>query len=135
MHSHSQLNLRISLQGLADFHRAFHRRFRAVGKHQRHSITGREPDQFASRFGFAEMRCVPDELIKLLKYLALIVDQEFRKANHIHEQDMGDFEMKILFNRCRHPVKLPENKVFDNSASSRPSRTKLAQLGLEAELC
>jgi hypothetical protein len=49
------------------------------------------------RFGLAEMRGFPNELIKLLKYLALIVNQEFRKAHHVHEQDMGDFEMKILF--------------------------------------
>jgi len=28
---------------------------------------------------------------------ALIVDQKFRKAHHVHEQDMGDFKMKIRF--------------------------------------
>src|SRR6202035_2859059 len=74
---------------------------------------------------FAEMRRFPDELIKLLKYLALIVNQEFREAHHVQEQDMGDFEMNFLFNLGRHPVKLPENKAIDNSASRRPSRAKL----------
>jgi hypothetical protein len=40
--------------------------------------------------------------------LALLVHEQFRVAHHVHEQDMGDFEMKILFNRGRHPVKLRE---------------------------
>jgi hypothetical protein len=57
----------------------FHRRFCAAGKHQRYPVTGREPNQFAGRFGFAEVRRVPDELIKLLEYLALIVNQVARE--------------------------------------------------------
>ena len=97
MHTHSQLNLRIPLQRLADFQSALDWRFRAVGKDQRHPVTGREPNQFTGRFGLTEMRGFPNELIKSLKYLALIVNQEFRKAHHVHEQDMGDFEMKIRF--------------------------------------
>src|SRR5438445_9953439 len=39
---------------------------------------------------------------------------------------MRDFELNFLFNRGRHPVKLPENKVIDNSSSRRWSRAKLA---------
>jgi hypothetical protein len=42
-----------------------------------------------ARFSFAEVRRFPDELIKLLKYLALVVNQMFRKPHHVHEQDMG----------------------------------------------
>jgi hypothetical protein len=64
-------------------------------------------------------------LIKLLEYLALIVNQEFRKPNHVHEEDMGDFEMKIRFSLGGHPAKLRENQAIDNSASHRPSRVKL----------
>ena len=48
------------------------------------------------------MRCFPDELIKLLEYLALVVDQKFRKAHHVHKQDMSDFEMKIRFTLSGH---------------------------------
>jgi hypothetical protein len=106
------LNVRIALQRLADFQSAFYWRFRAVGKDQRHPVTGREPNQFAGRFGFAKMPRFPDELIKLLEYLALIVDQKFREAHHVHEQDMGDFEMNFLFNLAGHPVKLRENKAI-----------------------
>src|SRR4029077_19800477 len=64
------------------------------------------------------MRRVPDELIKLLKYLSLIVDQEIRKAYHVHEQDMGDFELNFLFNRGRHPVKLPKNRAIHKPPSA-----------------
>ena len=37
------------------------------------------------------------ESIKLVKYLALIIDQKFREAHYVHEQDVGDFEMKLRF--------------------------------------
>jgi len=43
------------------------------------------------------MRRLPDESIKLLKYLALVVDKEFREAHYVHEKNMGDFEMKLRF--------------------------------------
>jgi len=84
-------------QRIADFQGTFDWCFRAVGKDERHPVTGREPNQFTGRFGLTEMLGFPNQLIKLFKYLALIVNQEFRKAHHIHEQDMGDFEMKVLF--------------------------------------
>src|SRR6266481_902601 len=41
------------------------------------------------------MRRLPDESIKLLKYLALVVNQKFREAHYVHEKNMGDFEMKL----------------------------------------
>src|SRR5438874_4793456 len=60
------------------------------------------------------MRRFPNQLIKLLKYLALRVNQKFRKAHHVDEQDMGDFEMKILFVLSGHVgvrMKLPERII------------------------
>jgi hypothetical protein len=32
----------------------------------------------------------------------LIVDQQFRETHHVHEQDMGDFKMKIGFTLSGH---------------------------------
>jgi len=46
-------------------------------------------------------------------------------ANDVNEQDMADLQLNFLFNLGGHPVKLRENKAIDNSASRRPSRTKL----------
>jgi hypothetical protein len=77
------------------------------------------PSPVESRISF------PDELIKLLKYLALIVNQKFRKAHHVHEQDVGNFQMKFLFNLGGHPLKLHEKQSNCNSPSRRPSRAKL----------
>src|SRR6266576_950515 len=67
------------------------------------------------------MRCLPDELIKLRKYLALIVDKKFRKAHHIHEQDMGDFEMKIGFTFRSHLNSHGERASKDTLANRRPT--------------
>jgi len=89
------MNLPITLQGLADFHRAF------TGASALLENTSAIPSpvesriMLPSRFGFAEMRRVPDELIKC-SLSRSVIDQEFRKANHIHEQDIGDFELNFL---------------------------------------
>ena len=95
-------------------------------------VPGREANQFAGRFRLVEMRRVPDDFVKFRKYLSLIVNQKFREAHHIHEQNMSDFEMKILSNLGGHPVMLPENKSIHNWASRRPS---IAKLGKEDWLC
>src|SRR4029077_16077222 len=43
-----------------------------------------------------------DESIKLLKYLALVVNQKFRETHYVHEKNMGDFEMKLRFTLYGH---------------------------------
>src|SRR5260370_37671004 len=48
------------------------------------------------------MRRLTGDLIKLLKYLGLIVDQKLRETDHVHEEDMGDFQMQIGFTIHRH---------------------------------
>src|SRR5260370_15225579 len=48
------------------------------------------------------MRRLTGDLIKLLKYLGLIVDQKLRETDHVHEEDMGDFQMQIGFTVHRH---------------------------------
>src|SRR6266404_3504147 len=48
------------------------------------------------------MRRLPDESIKLLKYLALVVNQKFREAHYVHEKNMGDFETKLRFTLYGH---------------------------------
>src|SRR6266513_1796966 len=67
------------------------------------------------------MRRVPDELTELRKYLALIVDQKFRKAHHVHEQDMGDFETKIGFTLRSHLNSHGERASKDTLANRRPT--------------
>jgi hypothetical protein len=67
------------------------------------------------------MRRVPDNLIKVLKYLALIVDQKFRKAHHVHEQDMGDFEMKVGCTLRSHLNSHGERASKDTLANRRPT--------------
>jgi hypothetical protein len=65
----------IALQGLADFHRTFHRRFGVVEKYQRYPITSRQPNQLTFRLRFLKMGSSTDNLIQLREYFGLIINQ------------------------------------------------------------
>lgn len=49
--------------------------FRALEKHQRHSIPGRDANQLAVRVTFSELRSLSHDFIELVHGFALLVDQ------------------------------------------------------------
>jgi hypothetical protein len=55
----------------------------------------------------------------------LVVNRQLGVTNDVDEQNMRDFQLNFFLNLSGHPVKLRETKAIDNSASGRPSRTKL----------
>src|SRR6476659_1299529 len=74
MDTHAQLKTWIALQGLADFHHTFHRRFGVVEEYQHHPITSRQPNQLTCRLRFLKMGSSTDNLIQLRQYFALIIN-------------------------------------------------------------
>src|SRR5438128_11651904 len=64
VHSHPKLDMRMLLQCSADLERTSHRLFRTVEEKERHSVSGRHPDQFTFCFGGPKLVRVSHDLIK-----------------------------------------------------------------------
>src|SRR5437870_10377507 len=65
MNSHSELDMWMTLQRLADFQRASRRLFRAAEKNQRHPVSCGQPNELATCFGRPKTLSAADELIQL----------------------------------------------------------------------
>src|SRR5438093_12071048 len=94
-------------QRAADLQCAFHRLLWTLIEDQRHSIAGWNLDQSTRCFRIPKFLCAANNLIERIERPALLVDQKFRVANDVHEQDMSDHQLNSLFNLSGHPVKLP----------------------------
>ena len=102
MNAHPHFEFRMTPQRLAGLHRASDWRIRSGGKSERHSVSGRQPDQFSGRFRGAESIGVADDLIELVQRLVLLVNQQFRVPDNVDEQDMSDFQFEIGIEFRRH---------------------------------
>jgi hypothetical protein len=83
VHSHPYLNVRMILQRSANLERTSHRFFRTVEKQERHPISGRHSNQFASFFSRPKTSGASDDLIEFLHQLNLFIDQQFRITHHV----------------------------------------------------
>ena len=83
MDAHSQLQVWVIQQRLADFQCAFNRSFGRCGKDQRHTIASRQPSQFTVSIGGMELVSTADNVIKLLLELLLLVNEQLRVADDI----------------------------------------------------
>ena len=85
-----------------NFQRALHRFLQALEKDQRHPVAGRNGNKLAISLAGLKLRSFAHQLIKLLHDLALLIDEQFRITNHVHEQNVRDLEMKMRFLDVRH---------------------------------
>src|SRR5215470_19652649 len=67
MDAHSQLQLRILFQLLADLDGTPHGRFRTVKENKRHAIAHRKSDQAPCFFGTADLLCATDDFSQLFQ--------------------------------------------------------------------
>src|SRR5215813_11862953 len=61
--SHANMDVRMTAQRLTEFERTLDRRLRIREKDQRHSVAGRDSDQFLCCFARPEMGSFPNDLI------------------------------------------------------------------------
>src|SRR5215813_9135582 len=78
MDAHSQLQLRVVFQLLADLDRTPHGRFWTVKKNERHPIAHGKPDQAPCFFGTADLLCATDDLSQLFLVLTLLIEEQGR---------------------------------------------------------
>jgi hypothetical protein len=96
MNSHAQPNFWMTSQGLANFQRGPHGRFRGIKKDKGHSVPDRYPNQFPGCIRNAELFSAANNLIELLDDFALLVHQQLGVPDNVDEQDMRDLESKIV---------------------------------------
>ncbi len=88
------------LKRFGNFERAPGWFLRAAAKDQRHPVAGRQPNElFVGRV--AHLRRPEHDFRQLAEALLLFFDQELRVTDDIDEENMPDFEAKIVV-RFRH---------------------------------
>ena len=88
--AHSQLQLRILFQLLADLDRAPHRRFWTIKKNERHPITHGKSNQLPRSFGAADLLGTADNFSQLLLILTLLIEKLSRISDQIHKQNVAN---------------------------------------------
>ncbi|MDQ3315015.1 MAG: hypothetical protein M3505_10395 [Verrucomicrobiota bacterium] len=108
IHTHAEFELRMTLQSLRDLQRTSHGRVWTGEKGERHSVSSGQPHQFAYGFRRAELFRPPDDLIQLTQKFALPIDRQLGITDDVREQDMRDFELRIVSRLSGHvaPVSL-----------------------------
>ena len=71
-------------QRSANLQRTSRRLFRAVKERKRHPVPGRHPDEFAGCFCRVKTLGIPNDLVEFLQRFDLLVDQQFRIADHVN---------------------------------------------------
>jgi hypothetical protein len=66
-------------------------------KTRRHPVTRGNGNELPIGFAGLKLRGFPHHLIELLDDLALLVHEQFRITDHIHEQDVSNGEVSIRF--------------------------------------
>jgi hypothetical protein len=86
MNAHSQLQLRILFQLLADRDRTPHGGFRTVKKNECHAIAHGKLDQLPCFFGTADLLCATNDFSQLFQVLTLLIEEQRRITDQIHKQ-------------------------------------------------
>jgi hypothetical protein len=93
---------RRNLTGSAGRVRLFTRTIRPTEQRSRFAWASRQPQQFAFRFGAAELLGFAHNVAQSAKQFALLVDEQFRVTHDVDENDMADLELDFFLNpRCR----------------------------------
>ena len=102
---HPHRKFRVFLERFGNFERAPGGFFRTVAKDERHPIAGRQPNQlFVRRFPHRRRR--EHDFNELVQPLLLLLVQELRVTDDIDEEDMPNFEAKVVVGVRWHPISL-----------------------------
>jgi hypothetical protein len=99
VNSHPQRDPRMFFQGSRNFYGALRRRFGICAENKRHPIARREPDQFSFGLGFAKFVRAANDFIELAQQSALLVNEQFRVAYDVDEQDVADLQTGLFLGR------------------------------------
>ncbi len=102
VNSHAHGQTRLCTQPLTDLERALHRIFDGAGEDQRHAVTCRKKDELARRLRCAHRVRLMHNLVQLLQRFRLLVDQQLRVTDDVHEEDMGNLEAQLRLLLVRH---------------------------------
>ncbi len=127
LHPHAQRQLRFAPQRLRNLQSATHRRVGTGEKSQRHSIAGRQANQFSHRLRDPELFRAAHNLIQPLEQRALLIHRQFRVADNVGAEDVRDLEMRIRFELSGHGNSQPPHN-FAPSQSRRAQSEMLASL-------
>ena len=67
-----------------------------MGRAHAHSIASRNLDQFAGTFRASKFIRSTDDLVQCVQQLPLLINQQFRVTNNVHEQDMCDLKLDLF---------------------------------------
>ena len=125
-HPHGQT--RLCTQLLTDLERAFHRIFHRAGEDQRHAVTRRKKDELTRCLRCAHRVGLTHNLVQLLQRFRLLVNQQLRVTDDVHEEDMGDLEAQLHLLLVRH-LRRELRRVVRSSLhqSSRARGTKISR--------
>src|SRR5207245_7230061 len=76
--------------------------FQAIKENKRHPVPGRNPDQPVGRFRSTDLLGVSDDSGKSFLKLALLVEQQLRVTDQVHEQDVTNLQPSARFSVNRH---------------------------------
>src|SRR6478672_10849264 len=99
VNSHPQRDPRMFFQGARNFQSALRRCFWICAENKRHPIARREPDQFSFGLGFAKFVRAANDFIELAQQSALLVNEQFRVAYDVDEQDVADLQTGLFLGR------------------------------------
>jgi hypothetical protein len=97
MHTHSQGQIGMRFQSTANLQGAFNRFLRTSVEDQRHAIARGAFNQSASRIRLSESLRTLDNLVQPITQSALLINRVPRVTYDVHEQDIGDLELNLLF--------------------------------------
>jgi hypothetical protein len=96
MNSHPELNRRMTLQRLRNLDRTLRWCFGTGAENQSHSVARRETDQFSGGIGLLEFAGPGNDFVQLALNFALLFKQQLRITDNIDEQNMPDFQARLL---------------------------------------
>jgi hypothetical protein len=88
--AHSQLQLRVVFQLLADLDRTPHGRFWTIKKNERHPIAHGQSNQVPCFFGAVDLLCATDNFSQLLQVLTLLIEEQGRITDQIHKENVAN---------------------------------------------
>src|SRR4029077_532833 len=102
VHTHAHAKLRMILECTTDLERAFNRRLRTTVEYQRHPIASRNLYESFRLLRPAEFFRPANDVIERVERCPLLVNQQLRVTNDVHEQDMGNLKLDLFFDLSGH---------------------------------
>src|SRR6516164_6573745 len=96
------MNLGMRFDCLADFNSAANGSLYAVAKNQRHPVSCGNPHQHAVCVRSPELCSVSYDFIECSESFVLFVEEQFRVADYVHEQNVNNLQLKLELKISKH---------------------------------